>query len=635
MQNKLPWFLKKGAQRIFTDPKASYAVLDFETDTEEYGSATNLNNSLVLACWHIKKPDQPLIKKSKYGNEYEMHELLEDLKDVDFVVAQNAKFELQWLKRCGAELRDILVYDTMLGAWVEDGNLVKPRDMNSLAKRYGIEIRKIDLVSSLIHVGWNPRYIPRAWLEVYCHRDVELAHEIFLRQRKILEDLNLLHIALTRFLTCAVLADIEFEGMCLDKEAVLAEYEKVSTEAEQAKRRLEDMADGVNLASPLQLAKFLYEDLGFEQLRDRGQVKTTPSGKPLTNADTLLALEVTTEKQREFIDLYRRYNKLDSLLSKSLIFFKGVVDEYGGKFKAIFNQNITQTHRLSSSGRPLLFSGSSKSRSAQFQNLPRDYKRLFYSGLAGWLIGEVDGAQLEFRVGADLGRDEVAKREIEEWFDVHSATREELLKAGDPEIKGIKDPKEQRQQSKKSTFAPLYGGKGKTKAQQAYVKFFVDKYKQIAKTQNEWVMQVLAKKQLITPYGLRFYWPNATMGRWGDCNKRTEIFNYPVQGMATGEIIPIALVHFWHRVRGLPIVILNTIHDSIVVAVREDYKEIFSDIAKQAMTFDVFKYLDDIYNYEFQVPLGVGIKISRNWGYTKEEVTYNCFRDGSIRQKEI
>lgn len=52
------------------------------------------------------------------------------------------------------------------------------------------------------------------------------------------------------------------------------------------------------------------------------------------------------------------------------------------------------------------------------------------------------------------------------------------------------------------------------------------------------------------------------------------------------------------------------------------------------MTFDVFKFLDDVYGYEFKVPLGVGIKISRNWGKTDKEVTYNCFRDGSMNMKE-
>lgn len=632
-QHRLPWFLKKGSQFTYVNPESSYLVLDFETDTEEFGSALCLDNSLVLACWSIHRPGRAPEIKHKFGNEYEMHELLEDIKSVDFIVAQNLKFEMQWLKRCGAELRDILGYDTLLGAWVQDGNLQLPRDLDSLAKRYNVGISKVDLVKRLIKVGWNPRNIPKAWLLEYCHRDVAVTHKVFLAQREILKELELLHILHTRNLCCAALADIEFEGMCLDKEAVLEEYERVRKEHELTKRQLEDMAEGVMLTSTVQLAEFLYGKLGFEQLRERGKVLTTPGGKPRTDSETLLKLEATTDEQKAFVELYRRYNKLGSLLSKSLIFFKGVVDERDGKFFAVFNQNITKTHRLSSSGRPIVFAGSKTARSAQFQNLPREYKRLFYAGQDGWDIGEVDGAQLEFRVAADLGEDEVAKKEITEWFDVHMATRDALVKAKDEEMQGL-EVKEQRQQSKKSTFAPLYGGKGKSKAQQAYVKFFVDKYKKIAKTQTEWTMQVMAHKKFRTKYGLIFYWPKATMNKWGECNFRTEIFNFPVQGFATGEIIPIALVFFWHRTRGLPIRILNTVHDSIIPMVRQDAKEAFFDIAKQSMTFDVFKYLDDIYDYQFQVPLGVGIKLSRNWGFTKEEVTYNCFRDGTSLMKE-
>lgn len=79
---------------------------------------------------------------------------------------------------------------------------------------------------------------------------------------------------------------------------------------------------------------------------------------------------------------------------------------------------------------------------------------------------------------------------------------------------------------------------------------------------------------------------------------------------------------------------MNTIHDSLVSKVREDAKETYKEIAIQAMTHDVFTFLKDVYKYEFKVPLGVGMKISKNWGYTKEEVVYNVFQDGTMLLKE-
>ena len=84
-----------------------------------------------------------------------MQELLDDVAAASFTVAFNAKFELGWLKRCGAELRDILVFDPMLAQWVIDGNRKGKgfeRNLAALSRKYGLE-GKVDLVSKLIGEG--------------------------------------------------------------------------------------------------------------------------------------------------------------------------------------------------------------------------------------------------------------------------------------------------------------------------------------------------------------------------------------------------------------------------------------------------------------------------------------------------
>ena len=93
-------------------------MLDFETDSEQFGSPLNEENDVVLACWQIVHPTGEVEKKEKWGGVYEMQELLDDIASASFLVAHNLKFELGWLKRCGLELRDVLGYDTMLAQWV-------------------------------------------------------------------------------------------------------------------------------------------------------------------------------------------------------------------------------------------------------------------------------------------------------------------------------------------------------------------------------------------------------------------------------------------------------------------------------------------------------------------------------------
>ena len=63
-------------------------------------------------------------------------------------------------------------------------------------------------------------------------------------------------------------------------------------------------------------------------------------------------------------------------MSKALDFLLGVARERNGTFLGEFNQANTATHRLSSSGVPIMFSDG-ETRTTQFQNLPRAFKPLF------------------------------------------------------------------------------------------------------------------------------------------------------------------------------------------------------------------------------------------------------------------
>lgn len=101
------------------------------------------------------------------------------------------------------------------------------------------------------------------------------------------------------------------------------------------------------------------------------------------------------------------------------------------------------------------------------------------------------------------------------------------------------------------------------------------------------------------------------------------------QGFATGEIIPIALVHYWHRTRHLDMEIWNTIHDSIAARVHKDCVDEAMQLSKSCLTTDVYNFLREVYKYEFRVPLGVGVKVGKNWGDSKQEHIWSVFPDGT------
>jgi len=609
---KLPDHIQNPNPKVYL--KENYCVLDFETTNKEKGTATNRDNAIVLSVW--KDPDYHV----DWGDEFNLAELLASIEKCLFLIGHNAKFELQWLRRCGADLTQIVAWDTQIAEYCIQGNRHARLSLDEVAKRYGYG-GKESLVSMMIKGGVCPSEIHRPWLRRYCIKDVELTEKVFKAQLTWIMENNpeLLNVVYTRCLLTPVLADIEFNGVCLDEERVNEEYKETVTKYAKLSRELEEFDGGLNWNSPKQVAEFIYDELGFTEPTDRrGNAIRTATGQRSASVSTLALLSPRNKRQRGFLGSYKKRNKIKSALDKNLEFFKGVIDEQHSIFNASFNQTVTRTHRLSSSGRPTVFERDGKKRSVQFQNLPRIYKRLFRARYDHWKIGEGDGAQLEFRVAAFLGQDGRAKQDIADGVDVHTFTASVLHECTEAQVK-----KEWRQDAKADTFKPLFGGQSGTSAQQRYYKAFREKYTGVTTTQREWIDDVLRTKELKTITGLKFYWPDTYMSKSGYVSNTTNISNYPIQSFATADIIPIVVVYQWHKMKAAEMesFIINTIHDSTITEVHPEEIELYKKIVVQSFTEDLVDYLDTVYNIQFNVPLGVGLKLSDNWG-DGEEIKY-------------
>lgn len=622
-----PWFLSNRGIQAYQRAD-NFVVLDFETTNKLNGLACEPSNKIVLACWTVVKNGEE-IHKYKFGDEYELAELVEDISAADFVVAHNAQFELAWLSRCGLDLHDVLCYDTQVMEWVLHGNQRVPYNLEDTARRYRIG-GKESLVSKLIKMKVCPSTIPRSWLLRYCVQDVALALKIFRLQSQRLTDLNLWHIALSRNIVIPALVDIHLNGLELDVDAVLQEEQKLSEIIEEIGQQLDGITGGINLGSPKQLGIFLYETIGFARLRDRsGNVIKTPKGADPTSQDVIFQLSANTPEQERFLELYKKYNNASTLLSKNINFFKKVCIHQGGKFFGLLNHCRTKTHRFASSGIALLFPGDKKETKNQIQNLPRQYKSLFTAHDPNYEILEADGAGMEFRIATILGHDKQAASDIINGVDVHAFTRDTMNAAY--EKHGL-ETRIERQEAKSSTFTPLFFGMGKDPAEAEYAEAFKKKYHEIHETQENWTLEVADTKKLVTPYGMIFYWPDCTMNRRGWVKYTTEIVNIPIQGLATAEVIPVALTFFWHRVRGMPIHIWNSVHDSIASRVRKGYMDVAKYHSKYAMTSDVYAFFEEVYRFEFDTcPLGVGMKSGTHWGKSAKEEIWDIWPNGRER----
>ena len=606
--NLLPWYVADPQPSLYTDGVPLF--VDFETTNHDKGSALNAHNRIVLACWQEGWDGTLRLKR---GSEYEQDELLAAISRADFIVAHNAKFELQWLARCGLDLHNVVVYDTMVAEYVIGGNrwMLHQLGLDTTLARHGLP-GKESVVGKMIKAGICPSEIPEEWLHQYARQDVRMLPELMYSQLEQMKGTKLLPIVYNRCLLTPALADMETVGMRLDVNLVRKRYEDTKAEYDELTRQMNELTGGLNMKSRPTLAKYLYETLDFPELvvrKGRDWLpKRTGGGARCTDGDTLLALKATTPEQREFKDLYMRLNDCGQLLSKYLTKFNDCATEAGGLLYANFNQTNTQTHRLSSTGREY---------AAQFQNFPRAFKPLFEALDDGHLVGEVDGAQLEFRVAAHLGRCVAALEDIEDDVDVHTYTASVLTEAGQ---------RTDRQGAKEHTFKPLYGGQSGTDAEKAYYKAFREKYPGIATTQQGWIAKVLEHKYLETEWGMRYYWPDTTMDRSGYVRNSTSICNYPVQAFATAEIIPAAIVLMWHVVHrlGVGIKLMNTVHDSIIADLAPDTVDTFHAVSKWALIDGVYDFIEKLYGIRLVCRLGCGIKIADHWGATKDETKYEA-----------
>ena len=301
---------------------------------------------------------------------------------------------------------------------------------------------------------------------------------------------------------------------------------------------------------------------------------------------------------REFAESYSRYNALRTYLSTFVEGLKNNKDE-NNIVHPDFMQCVTATGRLSS-------------RNPNFQNMPRGstfaIRRAMVSRFDGGQILEADYSQLEFRVAGYLANDPQAYHDVENNTDVHTVTAE---------IIGCS-----RQDAKAHTFKPLYGGTTGTTDQQRYYRAFKEKYAGVTEWHNKLQRDAVEKGFITLPSGRQYAFPGTTWTEWGTATNRTSICNYPVQGFATGDLLPIALVYLYKSMKNkeLKSVICNTVHDSIVLDVYPGEEDTVTNLVAEAM-LSLPDECQRRYGITYDMPIGLEIKMGPNWSDTHEVYT--------------
>ena len=309
-----------------------------------------------------------------------------------------------------------------------------------------------------------------------------------------------------------------------------------------------------------------------------------------TDRITLQRLASQTEELNSFVSKITRYNALETYLST---FVEGIKKhtKQDGFLYPNFMQCITRTGRLSS-------------RDPNFQNQPRGgtfpIRKVITSRFENGKVAEIDYAQLEFRTAVFLAQDEQGMKDIENGVDVHQYTAD---------IIGVS-----RQHAKGHTFKPLYGGMSGTDDEKRYYDAFKEKYKGITLWHEKLQNEALKYKMITLPTGRQYAFPTVERMPWGGTSFSTQIKNYPVQGFATADIVPLACINIQELIdkHNLKSMLINTVHDSVVADIHPDEETQMVAVMREGAA-KVIESLKNIYNIDFNVPLDTEVKIGYDW----------------------
>ena len=386
-----------------------------------------------------------------------------------------------------------------------------------------------------------------------------------------------------------VLADMELNGMKVDKNILEDMKEEINIKIELLKKDIYNMAGcEFNLNSPKQLGDVLFDKIGIKPNKKRSTDK-----------------EYLSKYKNEFpiIDKILEYKMLSKIYSTYIIGLEEYIYE-DGKIHTIYNQTLTRTGRLSSSYPNL-------------QNIPTRYeaaklvRKAFIPTYDMYMSS--DYSQIELRLLAHLSKVPKLIEAFKSGIDIHTKTAMEIFNVSKDLVNS-----EMRRQAKAVNFGIIYGisGFGLSENLDMSVmdaKEFINKYFEafpgmkeyldgvVANAkENGYVKTIMGRKRVIDELNN----PNYIIKQSGE----RMALNTPVQG-SSADIIKMAMIELHKKMKELKLEskMILQIHDELLFDVKKEEEDLLFKIVKETM--------ENIYKLE--VPLEVEISTGSDWYQVK------------------
>jgi DNA polymerase I len=277
--------------------------------------------------------------------------------------------------------------------------------------------------------------------------------------------------------------------------------------------------------------------------------------------------------------------------------------------------------------------------------MPSNIKQAFISRFAGGYLLEADFGQLEVYALAYLSQDKQLMQDLTDGLDLHCVNAAALVNQPYTVFKARVDSgdvlaTEQRKLAKTMSFQLQYGAGAAKIAKEngctedfarKFIRLYYERYSGV-KFYHETILARIpllrkpsdkrtgsglpagvSKFSSITGRVYTFYEEDSYKGV---SFSPTQIKNYPVQGFATGDIVPLVLGNLHKSLMRLEvtdkILLINTIHDSILLDVTVKYIHQAAVITKQLME-EAPALLQDYFGIDLGMKLKAEVKVGKTW----------------------
>ena len=608
-----------------------------------------------------------------------VHDLRDN--DYDFIVGCNVSFDLLYLYKYPAlkvELQKKRLWDIQLAEYLLSGQQLKFPSLDKMAVKYGLPTKDTK-VTEYFNAGLGADKVPFELLEDYLKTDVYNTHQIAEKQMAEATRAGMLDLIISQMEAIHATTEMMFNGLAVDMDyyktyaaEVAVKFADNETELKEELTKYSFSTDNFypveDINSSLQWSKFFFG--GIKKVDSKEVVGVYKNGKPKTKKVTALfattpfsdvaaldewksektgkvsvdekvltyintstketVVKEVTNKLLQHRDLTKQLSTYVQGLSKHVIDHRS--ESYGGYFiHGRLTHVSTSTGRLSSS-------------SPNLQNISNNpIKKIFCSrcGDGGSLV-EFDFSQLEVAVLAHVTKDKQLILDISSGRDIHTELYKDMFH--------VEPTKDERKWFKRLTFGLIYGAGAKTLADNAgcdidisrrFIDTFYARYPSVRLWHTDMSERAEAEgmhDEVIDGYEFSKTWRfKSETGRiyvfkqyknkyadsvWSTKKEYTfsptELKNYPVQGLATGDIVPMMLGILYRKFKDRGgVYLVNTVHDSILFDVFDDKLETTIKEVTDVLT-NTNVYFEKTFGFPLALKLSAGCSVGKNWYEMKE-----------------